>query len=201
MSDKDIPNIKVNEVVHYLAYLIYREGVEPSVSNTSKECAIAYNKLCGSIDDVLLTGCQHHYLGRNEAINDFFNTNRRYIYALATDIVEREYNGLWIELIYLVIDDISHRYKKYELTRYYRENSAWGDINLTLWDFMSLIEGKVVNDSHFVLEVKANLIKIIADNLKHSFHDMHGFHYYEVITTVFAENHERPFPKVDIAYL
>ena len=190
----------VNEVVHYLPYSMYGEGVEPVVSWYSELCAHAFDRCYDVLNYGLFKGASYVYPERDREIGKFFNINKEHFYSLAADIVKREYENSWAGFINEVISNIPDQLKKDELTQYYKEHYSEVDNEMSLQGLTDLIDGEIINDARLVLDAKAELMRCVVDHLKESFEKMHGVPYDKVLTPMFAAHHEKPFPKANITY-
>ena len=185
--------IDINEVVHYLACLVVEDGVEPVVSEPSKYFAIAFNETIGSYDGIEYMSVLRPHPLRDEYVSATFDDHQDDIYAVLTPLVESDYNGSWA---YFMATLMEYRvFKKHRL-----EIDSHMPVVATFQTLKDAADGKLISDHAFTLNVKAALIADTRNVINDAFYAMHGVRYFDTLGAVFAQNHEKPFPRANILY-
>lgn len=161
--------VTVDEVNEYLSYILSKDKDEPVVNKNSKDfaCIIA-RTLKGQHHFLILAGAAYRknnkYIKltleqKDEQIKEVFESNSKYIYSIANDIVKNKYKDSWRDFISSMVNNILYNNK----SNHHKRIKDFGDYYLKNKDYLSpggiknLMNGNF-GDSDSVLEIKAELL-------------------------------------------
>lgn len=156
--------IKVDDVAVYLAYLSF-DGVEPVVSDEVKEFGDDLMQKFDVVDGLgyegarKLDGSGNFFSQRDyDAETEYaFDNSREAIYLVLTDIVECDFDGSWLELIFSLLDSVSDTSARIALKTQYRDiNYSQGALGLQ--HLKDLVDDEINDNAQLVLDLKAGLL-------------------------------------------
>lgn len=156
--------IKVDDVAVYLAYLSF-DGVEPAVSDEVKEFSDDLMQKFDVVDGLGYKGAKPFnakggfYSSRDHdtEIMYAFDDSEDAIYSVLTDIVECDFDGSWLELIFSLLDSVSDTSARIALKTQYRDiNYSQGALGLQ--HLKDLVDDEINDNAQLVLDLRAGLL-------------------------------------------
>ena len=157
-------SIKVDDVAAYLAYLVL-DGVEPNINGATKEFGDDLMQKFDIVDGLGYKGAKpFDGAGNYGSQRDHdaetiyaFDDSQDAIYSILGDIVERDFNGCWLRLLFALLDNVSSTAERIKLKTHYR-NLNYDRSPLCLQDLQDLVDDEVNNDAQFILDLKAEIL-------------------------------------------
>lgn len=174
------PGIKVDDIAAYLAYLSF-DGVEPVVSDEVKEFSDDLMQKFDAVDGLGYKGVNPFnanggfYSNRDHdtEIEFAFDDSREAIYSTLGSIVESQFSGCWLDLIFCLLDNVSNVPLRIKVkTRYLGLN--YDRLNLCLKDVRDLIDGNMVDDAQLILDLKSELLSQISRSVNKVYFDKYS---------------------------
>lgn len=154
--------VKISQVEEYLNYLQPYQGekVEPTVSEDSKQCAIAIRKEFQSFEGMRHTVIVYFYERGDyaERVSKSFDNLSEYLYPLVEDMVETRLQGNWALFFQTLISEAFMKSRSAPTESNREEINDYLNRDLSIDGLKKLIDTGNISGESLATDIKAELI-------------------------------------------